>query len=518
MSRSGDRHLRPDPENRLKSLRDSSGRVLIRANPEYAATSAGHHVLQMLANLLARQYGVVKEILVDVPSCAVRPDTFLLGPDAKGGLSAVVLNLIATVGGEEISGAPRENDEQAEVEILVGPGEPSPSTQVTVSVTADGWKFFCSTKGQAPATRGGSSNPNGPYIAACFAASSVFKFYFQTEPAIHIAGSLWDLVEGEWSELGHGQEPRAKLPAPVYMIGAGAVGTACAFTLAAMQEIEGTLIPIDPQSSDETSRNRLISCAYNETEVPKVDLLKTLFRTSQIDVFPYEGRWPDYTADGDRKTPHEIREIERNDRYEWVLSCVDKHIHRRAIAKYLPRNVIGGSTNGTTALIAHYAIESSFPCLGCYHPVPASIPTGELREMLVGMSLEQRLEWYRRYDASVESIDAMELYLKDPDCGTLGEAELAKLGLEGETDWSVGFVSVASGVILAAQLIRIAMLGTEKAIADQNEVFGWFWNSGIGRSVSRKKKGCLICGDSETKARYVRRWGGGPVNSTGYVS
>lgn len=292
------------------------------------------------------------------------------------------------------------------------------------------------------------------------------------------------------------------------MIGAGAVGTACAFTLAALRNIEGTLIPIDPQTPDETSRNRLISCTYDEIEVPKVDLLKNLFRSSKIAVIPYRGLWPDYTADGDRKTPSAIREIERRDRYEWVLSCVDRNLHRRAIAKYFPKNVIAGSTNGTTAQIVYYSLGSSFPCLACYHPVPDSIPTEELREKLLAMSREERSDWYRRHDATEESIAAMELYLEDPDCGGPGEEELSRLGREGETDWSVGFVSVASGVIQAAELIRIVMLGTDKALDGQNEVFGWFWNSGIGRSVSRKKKRCLICGDAETKARYERRWGG----------
>ena len=508
MSRSGDRHLRPDPENRLKSLRDSNGRVLIRANKVYSTTSAGQNLVQMLANLLARQYGVVKEILVDIPPCAVHPGIFLVGAGSKENLPDAVLNLIAQVGGDEITGSPAGPHEQAEVEILVGPGVPSAKVQVTISVTADAWKFFCSTKDTAPVTVSESSNPIGPYMAACFAASSVFKFYFETEPAIDIAASLWDHSEGEWGDLGQGPEPRAKLPGHVYMIGAGAVGTACAFTLAALRDIEGTLIPIDPQTPDETSRNRLVSCTYKEIETPKVDLLENLFRSSKINVFPYQGLWPDYTADGDRKTPSAIREIEHSDRYEWVLSCVDRNLHRRAIAKYLPRNVIGGSTNGTTAQIGYYSLEGSFPCLGCYHPVPDSIPTEELRERLLAMSSEERFDWYRRHDATEESIAAMELYLKDPDCGGPGEEELSRLGREGETDWSVVFVSVSSGVILAAELVRIAMLGTEKAIADQNEIFGWFWNSGIGRSVSRKKKGCLICGDSETKARYERRWGG----------
>lgn len=510
MSRSGDRHLRRDPENRLKSLRDSSGRVLIRANKKYSATPAGQHLVQMLANLLARQYGVVKEILVDMPECTVHPGIFLIGTASEDNLANTVLNLIDQVGGDEITGSPAAPDEQAEVEILVGPGEPSQNAEVTVSVTADAWKFFCSTRDKAPATHGESPNPIGPYVAACFAASSVFKFYFETEPAIDIAASLWNHSEGVWGDLAQGPEPKAHLPRHIYMIGAGAVGTACAFTLAALRDIEGALIPIDPQTPDETSRNRLISCTYKEIEVPKVDLLKNLFRSSKIDVFPYQGLWPDYTADGDRKTPSAIREIERSDRYEWVLSCVDRNLHRRAIAKYLPKNVIGGSTNGTTAQIVYYSLESSFACLACYHPVPDSIPTEELREKLLATSNEERFDWYRRHDATEESIAAMELYLKDPDCGGPGEEELSRLGREGETDWSVGFVSVASGVIQAAELIRIAMLGCEKALNDQNEVFGWFWNSGIGRSVSRKKKGCLICGDSETKARYVRRWGGIP--------
>ena len=459
----------------------------------------------MVANLLARQYGVIKTILVDVPACQINPVTFLLDPDGDD-LRSNLLHLIATVGCDEITSTEASTDDHPDVEVLIGPCERSPGAEVSISVTADGWKFLCSTKDPAPTTVGESSNPIGPYMAACFAAASVFKYFFQTDHAIDLAYSLWNHKDGEWSDLSQGPEPKGELPRPFYLIGAGAVGTACAFTLAAAPNIQGTLIPIDPQTSDETSRNRLISCAYKRTNVPKVTLLESLFASSEIDVIPYQGFWPDYTADDDRRTPPEIREIELAYRYEWVLSCVDRNKDRRAIAKYLPKNVIGGSTNGGTAQIVYYVIESPFPCLACYHPVPAALPTAELREQLLAMTIEEKREWYVRHDADNEAIDAMELYLKDPDCGGPGEAKLTELGREGETDWSVGFVSVASGVTVAAEMIRIAMLGKENAINDQNEIFAWFWKPGVARSVSRKKKGCAICGDRESLKRYWRRW------------
>lgn len=505
MSTSGNRHLRPDPEGRFKSLREGNRSVLIKADPDYARTPACQHLLQMLANSIARQYGVVEEILIDVPSCQVHPNIFLLNP-ADQDLRQALSNLITIVGGTEINCRIIYHNENTAAQVLVGPCASSNEARFSISVTADGWRFACSNSQSIPSTKGRSSNPVGPYIGACFAAAAIFKYFFETDATTDIFCSLWDYTEGDWEQLSEGIEPEGALPKPVYLIGAGAVGTACAFTLAAVSKLEGLLIPIDPQNADKTNRNRLLSCPYNAVGQPKVELLNKLFNESTIQVVPYQGLWPDYTADPERHTPTDVQQIERADKFEWVLSGVDKNIHRRAISQYLPRHVIGGSTNGMIAQVAYYSMTDKHPCLACYHPVPKIIPTEELAEALKVMSFAERSEWYERRDANNEAIAAMEEYLKDPNCGTVGQAELARLGREGETDWAVGFVSIAAGVLQAALLVKSAVLGVQDILNRQNEFFVWFWKSGIGQSNAQPKPGCNICNNSERQKRYKHKW------------
>lgn len=76
MSRSGNRHLRPDPEGRLRGIRSGHKRVIVRAHPEYATERSAQHLLQMTVNLVARQYGVVDEIVIDAPSVVAHDNVF----------------------------------------------------------------------------------------------------------------------------------------------------------------------------------------------------------------------------------------------------------------------------------------------------------------------------------------------------------------------------------------------------------------------------------------------------------
>jgi len=103
-------------------------------------------------------------------------------------------------------------------------------------------------------------------------------------------------------------------------------------------------------------------------------------------------------------------------------------------------------------------------------------------------------------------IAAIEEHLKDPGCGTLGAAELARLGREGEPDWSVGFVSVAAGVMQASFLLQCAMRGTAAMIGGGAEIYARFERTGVERSHSRRRPDCDICGDENRQRRFRELW------------
>lgn len=513
MSRSGDRHLRPDPEGRLSGIRPGLKRVIVRAEVEYSAKPATQHLLQMLINLLARQYGVVDEIIIDVAPVAAFDGAFLLHA-VPGTLPQKLLNLGRIVAGPEIevrlATTPMDRspgDANIEVfSILVGPFDPRIHSNPAVAIIADGWRFECASDRPVYSSQGASANPAGPYLAACFAAAAAFKYFRYLDHSIDLGYSLWDWVTDTWSDLSPGQEPTGIVLPVIYMIGGGAVGTACAFTLAATPQLCARMPIVDPQDTDETSRNRLLSARYEDEGQPKVNLIKQLFSRTAVQIFPYKGLWPDYTVDYDRETPPDIRAHERTDHFEWVLSCVDRNIHRRNIAIYLPRHVIGGSTAGLGAQVSYYSMSGTCPCLGCYHPVPAIRPTEELRDDLLAMSFAERQEWYARHDADARTIAALEEYLNDPECGGPGAAELARLGREGETDWAAGFVSVAAGVMQASMLLQLMMRGVRPIIESGTELYAWFASPDVARSIALRRADCDICGDAARQERSRRLW------------
>ena len=110
--------------------------------------------------------------------------------------------------------------------------------------------------------------------------------------------------------------------------------------------------------------------------------------------------------------------------------------------------------------VAAYDMRSDYECLKCFNPPEPQDPTVEaIASVLRTLPPEER-----RTQAEASRVDwqALEQYLTDPKCGTLGEQEIIRFHNAGrDNDWSVGFASVASGTLLAVQLVKYVLLGTE---------------------------------------------------------
>jgi len=63
------------------------------------------------------------------------------------------------------------------------------------------------------------------------------------------------------------------------------------------------------------------------------------------------------------------------------------------------------------------------------------------------------------------NLQAIEEHLDHPECGQLGQQEIAKFVLDPRQDWSVGFVSVAAGVLLAAKFVQAEIAGLDMAFS-----------------------------------------------------
>lgn len=507
MSISGDRHLRPEPSGKLKSLITGPRIVLVRANESYAGTFAGQVLLQLLVNLLCRQFGVVDAVWLDVPPTGVDRRAFPLPIPEQDDLLGQLLVLGRAVGGGEVQISRLGSAQPASVTVLVGPGvEPQSESAFTMVAFGDGWDAFCSPIRRSPESVTASDVPFGPLLAACLASGMVFRSLYQVASQQSSDNGLWDFGPGVWQNAGGPSPVRVRLPSS-HLIGLGAVGAAFALSVASTPGLSGNLIGIDPQMTDETGRNRLLSALYHEIGQPKVVLAARLFEHTGISFYPIQTRWPDYVTDPTRNSPPDVRAEEEAFRYEYVISCVDRNIHRQNIARYLPRNVLSGSTDGLVAQATYYAIEGPCECLACNHPVPTFSLEDSIQE-LKGLTASDRVERYEAWGMSPNMQAAIDEYLIDPSCGQVAEAALRRLGVDSTTDWSVGFVSATAGVMLAAYLARCALNGVAATVGDRPERRLIFLGAQeLSSSRARRKSDCPVCGDVNKRDRFARRWG-----------
>jgi hypothetical protein len=496
---SGDRHLRPDPDGRLTGGPPQLATVLISADERYARTVAGQHLVQMLVNLLARQFGVVCRILLEVDEVPVHHGVFLQPRISSGGLRSALLALGEAVGGSITSTEPAGENTQPTAIILIGSeADPGESEIPTLAVAAHGWSAWARTNGPLPRVESTSPNPLGPHIAACLAAGFAFKSAYGKQRTVDVRLDLWGLNGEDGPEL-----RGVRLPA-AYVLGLGAVGAAFGFTLACAPGIDGLLVGVDPQSVADTDVNRLLSATNASGTPAKATLFKSLFEDSQVDVVTFRGKWPhDYLGATDRQIPAEVRAEESAGRYNWVISCVDRNRDRADIAARLPRHTLSGSTFGMAAQTSYFSLVGACECLGCRHRTPSQLGVDELAEQLRELDATARRTWYELHGASGAQRASIEEYLDAPKCSGPGEADLAKLGVQGEVDWAVGFVSGAAGVILAARFVRIAIRGVGAELQGGSEKRLLFWADELLRSRAQRLPDCPICGGT-----YAETWKG----------
>ena len=507
MSMNGDRHLRPEPSGKLKGLIASPRTVLVRAAMPYAGSLAGQALLQLLVNLLCRQFGVIETVWLDIPPIPVDRRAFPFPLLQQHQLAEQMLALGRSVGGDELHVELANHPCEPGAVVVIGADiEPPDNGPFSVVACGDGWDAFCSSTARTPQMDSTSEVLFGPLLAACLTAGAIFRAFHQLAPAPTSNLCLWTFDEAEWGVGCPGKSLTGMRIPSTYLIGLGAVGAAFALALAVTPGLSGSLIGIDPQKTDTTGRNRLLSAFFDEIGHVKAYLAARLFDRTSIHFYPNENCWPDYITDPRRNSPPEVRSEEDRFRYEWVISCVDRNLHRQNIARYLPRHVLSGSTDGLVVQATYYAMEGSCECLACNHPIPTFSLEDRVHE-LQGLSPAERQAQYEDWDLSPAAQAAIDEYLHDPTCGQLAEADLRRLGVDGTTDWSVGFVSAAAGVTLAAYFARCALDGVGVAVGDQPERRLIFLSAQeFVRSSARRKADCAVCGDEDVRARFLRRW------------
>ena len=506
----GDRHLRPDLDDRLRPM-DAGARNVVRvgATAAVAATVGGQHTLWMLVNLLARQFAVVHELEVAVPPLPVEPGVALFG-EAED-LSGTLVRTAKLIAGPamRVSSADGGTAGCAAQVIVGSAGERAPA-DFSVSALGSGWRAFAGCPVNTPSVLPAGRSALGPYFAACLAAGEVFKRLRGLREGKgrfidELFVSLWDFeARDSWAELPEGPWPAPLAIPPFYLIGCGAVGQAVAAALAAAGTLSGHVTTIDGEVNDPENLNRYPLASQADLGIPKSELTAAFLRRGGLTTYAYPGRWPEYATDAGRPPQRDdVRELESRFRYPLVLSCVDKNTARHAIQNFWPEFLLGGSTPGFALEVNAYDMRSPYECLKCFNrPEPAGPSNGEILAALRALPPEERRA---RAEARGAEWRALEAFLADPRCGRLGAAEVSKFRDEA-VDWSVGFVSVAAGTLLASQLLRYALVGRAAFPVDKGNSLRFNFFNPVPRRAKHARRAACDC-SGVGRADFEGLWG-----------
>lgn len=453
----GDRHLRGiSPEARSEFL---TGHVRIVAAAHVAMTRRGQITLWFLANLLARQFGVVRRIEFAVPDVSLLPGVAFFGSAPT--LTAALVSTVHGIARDTIEVHTGPDARTSDLEINVTPIFSVGVERRAIGIWSAGWRCAAGSHLECDESEEGD-DPIGPILAACLGAAEAFRCITNwkgkgREIARTLYFSAWDGEERDsWSALARGEScSDLRLP-PFYLVGAGAVGQALAATLGLCRGLHGHAVILDRDPLDETNFNRYCLAWSGCGTSDKTTLSADALRSAGLTVDPIPVHLDQYLQLPTPRTGSpEMNADELAYRFPLVVSCVDKNHARHSIQNLWPRLIFGGSTDGLSAKIMRYDVAGQGECLKCANPITEE-PTIEAQaEALRKMAPEQLAATLAALPASDQ--EAVRRYLADPKCGELAETVITELGREQRREFAVGFVSVGAGTLLAAALLQHAM-------------------------------------------------------------
>lgn len=470
-------------------------RVTVELTPEAGASPTAQHLVWMLVNLLARQADEVAVLDLRVPADV--PLGVKLSPLVPGG-SDLAAALRAGVSAINPAVLTSELIPRASVHVRVGPG-PVGKADFNLVSSALGWSGHV---GQHPVgTLGTDGNPVGAYVAACLAAGEVFKFVRA------VGAEHGEFAQGLWLDafaLGLREAPElgphlpSDLPTPAFVLpGVGAVGSAFLQVLYALPGLRAMaeLVDGDPDGVDLTNLNRYILFGVPHLGSMKASTAAGFFSGTSLRVHGTDTTFEAWRA-ADPSRPLGL-----------LISGVDKNRARHALQDALPERVLGASTFEMRAQLNLYVPQEGGPCLRCHNPVEDATPDAIIRQRLLAQAPAERAQLAQAQGMAPE---VLEEYLMDPaaHCGKVSGDMLRRFDTAtGQHEWSVGFVSVLAGTLLAAEYLKLA-LGKPTLDVDSNRFLFQFWRPEHRRSNRvtglPAEPGCL-CGQPWYRAALDSR-------------
>lgn len=291
-----------------------------------------------------------------------------------------------------------------------------------------------------------TANPFGPYIAACLAAGQAYMYARVRGYRLQaIALNAWTLDQAKTNLAAVAAtdpgEPCAQLDH--ILAGVGAVGSALLLALWAYQPASGTVraADADPKGVDDTNLNRCVPFHWTDRGRPKAEVA------------------------AERLSGHHGLEIEPTVGYaenlvgpqSHLISAVDTPKARQALQDKYPASAVQASTSGLRLELLRVDPNAGTACLRCFNPPPAEgAPDSEVRAQVAEMDEATVAAHAAAVGADPAQVREWGL---TGGCGQIGDALLERLRPSDGTaaQFSVGFVSVLAGVLLAGQVIKNAI-------------------------------------------------------------
>ncbi len=420
-----------------------------------AGIASVQHTAWMLVNLLARFHGVVHRVGVRCP-----PGIKLSGRVIP--LAGRDLDLASALvrGGIAIGVVPVEANLTLERIIVIGPG-PGYAGRPDLFAIGSGW---CGGVSVIPpsfdALVDGSTLPFGPYVAACIAAGEVFKAA-RMRPGSYVAPkaafySCWNHVAtGTLNSDG----PRdVEITLDASLVGIGAVGSAVMHSLWACSALRGSMVLVDndPKGFDVSNLNRYSIFGKDAVGRQKATCAADILSDASIRWLAHDVAIESFAL----TTPR-------------VVSAVDRNTARAAIQNQYSARIFSGSTLDLRAEVLRCGPPCVGACLRCFNEPEKLPPDDELRSKL---KVADKAELVALAESVGLTVTEANEWLATGRCGATGERLLPLLRQNnGEAAFAVAFVSVMSGVMLAAELLKDHLIHAAPLTEDrQRAVFQFF--------------------------------------------
>jgi len=252
--------------------------------------------------------------------------------------------------------------------------------------------------------------------------------------------SAWDYTSGPGNLHCVGPE-LGETAVDFGLAGAGAVGCALMHTLWACPTITGNAViaDSDPHGIDTTNLNRCVIFGRQHIGLPKASTASRILRDAGI-------AWDPIDAPYARANLSRVPEV--------LVSAVDTNRSRDQLQQgFWPARLLAASTKNLRAEIFRCGPPGQGPCLRCFNPPAIDLPDDVRREQLRGMDPKD----LAIFAASISQPgELVRRWANEGGCGEVGDAAIQQLRKldQAPAMFSVGFVSVLAGVVLAAEVIK----------------------------------------------------------------